>query len=185
MDRTRNTGDTDALQYEDGGSIGIDGIDIAIIGLQDLRQHLAVILQDPILFAGTVRNNLDSFQELEDADLWKILERSHVGDYIRSLPGELFFEVSQNGENFSVSQRSLIYISRALLRKTRILIMDEATATLNVETNGLIQMTIRQKFKDWTVLTTAHQIKTVMGSDMILALEKGRVQEYEEPMVLP
>ncbi|KAG0260783.1 Canalicular multispecific organic anion transporter 1 [Mortierella polycephala] len=143
MDRTRDTDNTDALQYEGGGSIEIDGIDIATIGLQELRQHLAITSQDPILFAGTVRDNLDPFQELEDADPWEALERSHLRDYIRLLPEGLSFEVSQNGESFSDGQRSLICLAPALLRKTKILIMDEATTAVDVETDELIQMTAR------------------------------------------
>ncbi|KAF9573820.1 Multidrug resistance-associated protein 1 [Mortierella alpina] len=166
---------------EEGGSIEIDGLDISTIGLEDLRQHLAIIPQDPTLFAGTVRDNLDPFQQLEDADLWEALERSHLKEYIRSLPGGLTFEVAQNGENFSVGQRSLICLARALLRKTKVLVMDEATAAVDMETDELIQKTIRMAFKERTVLTIAHRIKTVMDSDKILVLERGRVAEFDTP----
>lgn len=169
---------------EDGGSIEIDGVDISTIGLEDLRQHLAIIPQDPTLFAGTVRDNLDPFQQLEDADLWEALERSHLKQYIRSLPGGLSFEVAQNGENFSVGQRSLICLARALLRKTKVLVMDEATAAVDVETDELIQKTIRNAFKERTVLTIAHRIKTVVDSDKILVLERGRVVEFDTPSKL-
>ncbi|KAI7821028.1 hypothetical protein BC939DRAFT_456317 [Gamsiella multidivaricata] len=168
-------------EREDGGKIEIDGVDIATIGLQDLRQHLAIIPQDPTLFTGSVRENLDPFQELEDADLWEALERSHLKDHISALPGGLSYEVSQNGENFSVGQRSLICLARALLRKSKILVMDEATAAVDVETDKLIQKTIRKEFKDRTVLTIAHRIKTVMDSDKILVLEYGRVREFDAP----
>ncbi|KAF9436471.1 hypothetical protein BGZ76_003902 [Entomortierella beljakovae] len=168
-------------QDGEGGSIEIDGIDISTIGLEDLRKSLAIIPQEPTLFAGTLRMNLDPFLEMQDADLWGALERSHLKAYIQSLPGGLSYEVSQNGENFSVGQRSLICLARALLRKTKILIMDEATAAVDVETDELIQRTIRQEFKDRTVLTIAHRIKTVMDSDKILVLEKGRVQEFDSP----
>ncbi|KAF8932958.1 Canalicular multispecific organic anion transporter 2 [Dissophora ornata] len=168
----------------DGGSIEIDGLDISTLGLRDLRKHLAIIPQDPTLFAGTVRENLDPFNELEDAELWTALERAHLKDHITSLAGGLSFEVSQNGENFSVGQRSLICLARALLRKTKILILDEATAAVDVETDELIQTTIRKEFKDRTILTIAHRIKTVMDSDKILVLEKGQVEEYEAPKKL-
>ncbi|KAF9347394.1 Multidrug resistance-associated protein 1 [Mortierella sp. AD094] len=168
-------------QEESGGSIEIDGIDISTIGLEDLRKSLAIIPQEPTLFAGSIRDNLDPFNELEDIDLWEALERSHLKTHIQSLPGGLLYEVSQNGENFSVGQRSLICLARALLRKTKILIMDEATAAVDVETDELIQRTIRQEFKDRTVLTIAHRIKTVMDSDKILVLEKGRVSEFDAP----
>ncbi|KAG0214035.1 hypothetical protein BGX28_002901 [Mortierella sp. GBA30] len=168
----------------DGGSIEIDGIDISTLGLNDLRKHLAIIPQDPTLFAGTVRENLDPFNELDDAELWLALERAHLKDHVASLAGGLSFEVAQNGENFSVGQRSLICLARALLRKTKILILDEATAAVDVETDELIQRTIRQEFKDRTILTIAHRIKTVMDSDKILVLEKGRVEEYDSPRAL-
>ncbi|KAG0339639.1 hypothetical protein BG004_006726 [Podila humilis] len=167
-----------------GGSIEIDGVDISTLGLKDLRQHLAIIPQDPTLFAGSVRENLDPFNETTDAELWEALDRAHLKTHIASLAGGLSFEVAQNGENFSVGQRSLICLARALLRKTKVLILDEATAAVDVETDDLIQKTIRKEFKDRTILTIAHRIKTVMDSDKILVLEKGRVEEYESPKVL-
>jgi ABC-type multidrug transport system fused ATPase/permease subunit len=169
---------------EDGGSIWIDGVDISTVGLKYLRQHLAIIPQDPTLFVGTVRENLDPFDELEDAHLWEALERAHLKEHISSLAGGLSFKVSQNGDNFSVGQRSLICLARALLRKTKVLILDEATAAVDVETDELIQKTIRKEFKDRTILTIAHRIKTVMDSDKILVLEKGRIEEFEPPQVL-
>ncbi|KAG0197422.1 hypothetical protein BGX28_009094 [Mortierella sp. GBA30] len=169
---------------EDGGSIEIDGVDISIVGLERLRQHLAIIPQDPTLFAGTIRDNLDPFHQATDTELWEALERAHLKNYISALPDGLSYEVSHNGDNFSVGQRSLIYLARALLRKTKILILDEATAAVDVETDELIQRTIRQEFKDRTILTIAHRIKTVMDSDKILVLDRGQVSEYDSPQVL-
>jgi len=168
----------------DGGSIWIDGVDISTVGLSRLRQSIAIIPQDPTLFAGTVRENLDPFEECQDADLWEALERAHLKEHIAGLTGGLSFMVSQNGDNFSVGQRSLICLARALLRKTKILILDEATAAVDVETDELIQRTIRKEFKDRTILTIAHRIKTVMDSDKILVLEKGCVEEFESPTSL-
>ncbi|KAF9542241.1 hypothetical protein EC957_002193 [Mortierella hygrophila] len=167
-----------------GGSIEIDGVDIASIGLRQLRQHLSIIPQDPTLFAGTVRENLDPFFEFEDSSLWEALERAHLKDYIASLPGGLSFEVSANGDNFSMGQRSLVCLARALLRKSKVLVLDEATAAVDIETDELIQKTIRAEFKDRTILTIAHRIKTIMDSDKVLVLENGRVQEFEEPKSL-
>ncbi|KAG9064520.1 Multidrug resistance-associated protein 1 [Linnemannia hyalina] len=166
------------------GKIMIDGVDISTLGLSDLRRALAIIPQDPILFAGTIRDNLDPFQEHSDADLWEALDRSHLKAYIQTLPGGLSSEVISNGENFSVGQRSLICLGRALLRKTKVLVLDEATSAVDVETDELIQKTIRAEFKDRTLLTIAHRIKTVMDSDKILVLEQGRVVEFESPNVL-
>ncbi|KAF9982598.1 CD9 antigen, partial [Mortierella antarctica] len=170
--------------HEGGGSIEIDGIDISRLGLRDLRRHLAIIPQDPTLFAGTLRSNLDPFHEASDAELWQALERAHLKAHVSTLAGGLSFEVAQNGENFSVGQRSLICLARALLRKTKVLLLDEATAAVDVETDSLIQKTIRQEFSDRTVLTIAHRIRTVMDSDKILVLDKGRVQEFEAPSTL-
>ncbi|KAG0344501.1 hypothetical protein BG004_004438 [Podila humilis] len=167
-----------------GGRIIIDGVDIATIGLHDLRRHLAIIPQDPVLYAGPVRDNLDPFHENTDQALWEALERAHLKSYIQTLPGGLFFEVAQNGENFSVGQRSLLCLARALLRKTKILILDEATSAVDVETDELIQKTIRIEFRDRTILTIAHRIKTVMDSDKILVLEQGQAAEYDAPQVL-
>ncbi|KAI1312629.1 hypothetical protein EDD11_002901 [Mortierella claussenii] len=168
----------------DGGRIEIDGVDISTLGLQDLREHLSIIPQDPTLFTGTIRENLDPFKQATDAELWEALERAHLKGHITSLTGGLSFEVAQNGENFSVGQRSLLCLARALLRKAKILVLDEATAAVDVETDELIQKTIREEFKDRTVLTIAHRIKTIMDSDRILVLEKGQVEEYDTPEVL-
>ncbi|KAG0275589.1 hypothetical protein BGZ95_008606, partial [Linnemannia exigua] len=174
----------DSLGQAVGGSIEIDGVDIASIGLRQLRQHLSIIPQDPTLFAGTIRENLNPSSELEDSVLWEALERAHLKDFIGSLAGGLSFQVSANGDNFSMGQRSLICLARALLRKTKVLVLDEATAAVDVETDALIQKTIRTEFKDRTILTIAHRIKTVMDSDKVLVLDQGRVEEFDSPEVL-
>ncbi|KAG0227715.1 hypothetical protein BGW41_003704 [Actinomortierella wolfii] len=168
----------------DGGSILLDGIDIATVGLDDLRQRLAIIPQDPTLFGGTIRENLDPFGEWTDADLWEALERAHLKQHISTLAGGLSFEVAPNGDNFSVGQRSLLCLARALLRKTKVLVLDEATSSVDVQTDELIQRTIRTEFHDRTILTIAHRIKTVMDYDKILVLDQGRVQEFASPAEL-
>ncbi|KAF9977214.1 hypothetical protein BGZ73_006687 [Actinomortierella ambigua] len=171
-------------QEIDGGKILIDGLDISQLGLDDLRQRLAIIPQDPTLFAGTVRENLDPFSQYQDADLWEALELAHLKPYIASsLTGGLGAKVTANGDNFSVGQRSLLCLARALLkrRQTKILVLDEATSSVDVQTDEHIQQTIRRAFKDHTVLTIAHRIKTVMDSDRIMVLDQGKVVEMDSP----
>ncbi|KAG0238830.1 hypothetical protein BGX31_003156 [Mortierella sp. GBA43] len=185
-----NTPDSSALRYHHDslrrnvGSIEIDGVDISTLGLNDLRRRLSIIPQDPTLFVGTIRSNLDPFDKFTDAELWQALERAHVKAHISSLQGGLSYQVSENGGNFSVGQRALLCLARALLCKTKVLVLDEATAAVDVETDKLIQKTIRIEFKDRTILTIAHRIKTVMDSDKILVLEKGKVKEFDTPETL-
>ncbi|KAI9090798.1 P-loop containing nucleoside triphosphate hydrolase protein [Phlyctochytrium arcticum] len=166
------------------GDILIDSVDIARLGLHDLRSRLTIIPQDPVLFAGTVRDNLDPFHSLPDAQLWRALESASLTATISSLPLKLAAPVNPNGENFSVGQRQLICLARALLRPTRILILDEATAAIDVETDTIIQKTIRREFAHCTVLTIAHRIHTVLDCDQILVLDAGRVAELASPTVL-
>ncbi|KAJ1970871.1 hypothetical protein H4R35_005604, partial [Dimargaris xerosporica] len=167
-----------------GGHIRIDGIDIATMGLYDLRSRLTIIPQDPVLFTGCLRDNLDPYHEHSDEALWSVLANAHLGDYVRSLPEKLDHTVHQGGENFSVGQRQLICLARALLRRTKVLILDEATASIDVETDRLIQETIRREFRDCTVLTIAHRINTVLDNDRILVMDQGVVVEYDRPSAL-
>ncbi|XP_040290618.1 canalicular multispecific organic anion transporter 1-like isoform X2 [Bufo bufo] len=164
-----------------GGKIIIDGLDIATIGLHDLRNKLTIIPQDPVLFSGTLRMNLDPFDQYTDEEVWKALELSHLKPYVEELQEKLFYEVSEGGENLSVGQRQLVCLARALLRKSKILIMDEATAAVDLETDNLIQRTIRSEFADCTVLTIAHRLHTIMDSNKVMVLDSGKIIEYGSP----
>uniref|UniRef100_A0A8B9S014 Uncharacterized protein n=1 Tax=Accipiter nisus TaxID=211598 RepID=A0A8B9S014_9AVES len=164
-----------------GGTIIIDEVDIATIGLHDLRQNLTIIPQDPVLFSGTLRMNLDPFDQYTDEEVWKALELAHLKTYVQDLPEGLLHLVSEAGENLSVGQRQLVCLARALLRKAKILILDEATAAVDLETDHLIQTTIRSEFADCTVLTIAHRLHTIMDSNRVMVLQAGRIVEYDSP----
>ncbi|KAL0104456.1 hypothetical protein PUN28_017289 [Cardiocondyla obscurior] len=166
------------------GKILIDDIDISKLGLHDLRSKLTIIPQDPVLFSGTLRMNLDPFDCYSDEEIWRALEHAHLKSFIENLPSGLLHEVSEGGENLSVGQRQLICLARALLRKTKVLILDEATAAVDLETDDLIQTTIRQEFKDCTVLTIAHRLNTILDSDRVIVLDKGLIVEYDSPEIL-
>ncbi|KAM4662137.1 ATP-binding cassette sub-family C member 3 [Discoglossus pictus] len=163
------------------GVIKIDGVNISEIGLHDLRSMLTIIPQDPVLFSGTLRMNLDPFDRYSDDEVWKALELSHLKKFVASQTNKLDYECSEGGENLSVGQRQLVCLARALLRKTRILILDEATAAIDLETDDLIQMTIRTQFEDCTVLTIAHRLNTIMDYTRVLVLDKGQIAEFDTP----
>eukprot|EP00076_Gallus_gallus_P042034 XP_025007572.1 canalicular multispecific organic anion transporter 1 isoform X2 [Gallus gallus] len=164
-----------------GGKIIIDGLDIATIGLHDLRQNLTIIPQDPVLFTGTLRMNLDPFDQYTDEEVWKALELAHLKAYVQELPERLQHVVSEGGENLSVGQRQLVCLARALLRKAKILILDEATAAVDLETDHLIQTTIRSAFADCTVLTIAHRLHTIMDSNRVMVMHAGKIVEFDSP----
>ncbi|XP_042003812.1 ABC transporter C family member 5-like [Salvia splendens] len=164
-----------------GGRIIIDNIDISKIGLHDLRNRLSIIPQDPTLFEGTIRDNLDPLGEHPDQDIWQALDKSQLGDVVRQKEQKLDTPVIENGDNWSVGQRQLVSLGRALLKQARILVLDEATASVDSATDNLIQKIIRSEFKDCTVCTIAHRIPTVIDSDMVLVFSDGRVAEYDTP----
>ncbi|CAI6346527.1 unnamed protein product [Macrosiphum euphorbiae] len=163
------------------GSILIDGVDISKIGLHTLRKRLTIIPQDPVLFSGTLRMNLDPTNNNTDAQLWSALTLAHLKAYVVGLDGGLDHEMSEGGDNLSVGQRQLVCLARALLKKTKILVLDEATAAIDLETDDLIQTTIRTEFKDCTVLTIAHRLNTIMDSDKVIVLDNGFMIEYDSP----
>uniref|UniRef100_A0A8C3J3H6 Multidrug resistance-associated protein 1-like n=1 Tax=Chrysemys picta bellii TaxID=8478 RepID=A0A8C3J3H6_CHRPI len=164
-----------------GGKIIIDGIDISTIGLHDLRGNLNIIPQDPVLFSGTLQSNLDPFGKYSDHELWEAVELCDLKNFVQSLPKKLLHEISEGGENLSVGQRQLVCLARALLRKTKILILDEATASVDMETDNLVQSTIRREFHNCTVLTIAHRLHTIMDSERVLVLGSGRIIEFDTP----
>ncbi|XP_004625600.2 canalicular multispecific organic anion transporter 1 [Octodon degus] len=164
-----------------GGQIIIDGVDIASIGLHDLRGKLTIIPQDPVLFSGSLRMNLDPFNKYSDEEIWKALELAHLKPFVAGLPLGLSHEVTEAGENLSIGQRQLLCLGRALLHKSKILILDEATAAVDLETDQLIQNTIRTEFSHCTVITIAHRLHTIMDSDRIMVLDSGNIVEYDSP----
>ncbi|SCU86268.1 LANO_0C07338g1_1 [Lachancea nothofagi CBS 11611] len=167
------------------GQILIDGLPIDKIGLKDLRQHLSIIPQDSQVFEGTVRENIDPTHQFTDEQIWHALELSHLKDHIKSLgKNELETMLTEGGSNLSVGQRQLMCLARALLVPSKILVLDEATAAVDVETDQVIQGTIRTAFKNRTILTIAHRINTILDSDRIIVLEQGRVAEFDSPEAL-
>ncbi|UJR25517.1 hypothetical protein I4U23_006863 [Adineta vaga] len=163
------------------GEIIVDNIDIRRIGLHDVRSKITIIPQDSVIFSGTVRFNVDPFSSHSDVEIWSSLELVHMKERIRSMEKGLSHLMTEGGENLSAGERQLLCMARALLRKSKIFVLDEATAAIDMETDRLIQMTIRSAFKDATVLTIAHRLHTILDSNKILVLSNGRLQEYDEP----
>lgn len=191
------------------GNINIDGIDTSSIGLYDLRHKLSIIPQDSQVFEGTIRSNLDPTDEYTDDQIWKALELSHLKDHVlkmydqresdndndndndqndeegdtNSNTNPLLVKISEGGANLSIGQRQLMCLGRVLLKLnySNILVLDEATAAVDVETDQILQETIRSEFKDKTIITIAHRLNTILDSDRILVLEKGQVAEFDTP----
>ncbi|XP_035660614.1 ATP-binding cassette sub-family C member 8-like isoform X1 [Branchiostoma floridae] len=163
------------------GVISIDGVDISRVPLTLLRSRLSIIPQDPVLFSGTIRFNLDPEEDSDDDELWRALEIAQLKDVVTDLPSKLDEMVTEGGENFSVGQRQLFCLARAFVRKSRILIMDEATASVDMETDAILQDVIKVAFGDRTVITVAHRIATILNSDRILVLDQGKLVENDSP----
>ncbi|GJT98520.1 putative ABC-type xenobiotic transporter [Tanacetum coccineum] len=164
-----------------GGKILVDGINISSIGIHDLRSKLSIIPQDPTMFNGTVRSNMDPLEEYTDNQIWQALDKCQIGDEVRKKEGQLDSKVTENGENWSMGQRQLVCLGRVLLKKSKILVLDEATASVDTATDNMIQETIRQHFSDSTVITIAHRTTTAVNSDMVLVLNNGLIEEYDSP----
>ncbi|XP_043594435.1 ATP-binding cassette sub-family C member 4-like isoform X1 [Bombus pyrosoma] len=166
------------------GVIEIDGIDTGSICLEDLRRNISIIPQDPVLFSGTLRRNLDPFNEFTDKALWEVLDEVELKDAVITAGTGLDSRVLDRGSNYSVGQRQLVCLARAILRNNKILMLDEATANVDPQTDALIQHTIRKKFAKCTVLTIAHRLNTIMDSNKVLVMDKGRMAEYDHPHIL-
>ncbi|CAF3897729.1 unnamed protein product [Rotaria magnacalcarata] len=164
------------------GEIKIDDINIATIGLNDLRRQISIIPQNPFLFTGTMRSNLDQFDEFTDTEIWDALEQVQLKKFVaENLQGGLHSIMSESGSNLSVGQKQLMCLARAILRKSKILLVDEATANVDMATDKLIQMAIRSNFKDCTVLTVAHRLRTIIDNDRIMVLQNGKLLEFDKP----
>lgn len=192
------------------GQILVDGVDTGVLGLHDLRKSISIIPQDPVLFSGSLRFNLDPFDEKSDVEMWNALEQVPIEfpinakgcvrtkeriiyynyfqvelkEAVSSLAGGIDCKMLDGGSNFSMGQRQLVCLARAILRNNKILILDEATANVDPETDKLIQNTIRNKFVDCTVLTIAHRLHTVMDYDRVLVVDAGEIVEFDHPYEL-
>lgn len=175
-----------------GGSIIIDDVDILKLPLHGLRSNLAIVPQDPVLFKGSIRSNLDPFSEKDDEVLWNALSRVRMAEYVANMKGgsgntlgSLSEKlIADHGANLSVGQRQLLCMARAILRNATVLVMDEATANVDPDTDILIQETIRTEFRECTVLCIAHRLHTVANCDLVLVMDKGKVAEYDSPKLL-
>ncbi|XP_072278482.1 ATP-binding cassette sub-family C member 8-like [Pyxicephalus adspersus] len=166
------------------GRIIIDGIDIAKLPLQTLRSRLSIILQDPILFSGTIRFNLDPENKCSDCVLWEALEIAQLKHVVKALPGGLDALVTEGGENFSVGQRQLFCLARAFVRKSSVLIMDEATASIDMATENILQKVVMTAFHERTVVIIAHRVHTILNADMVIVMKRGAIMEYDKPEAL-
>uniref|UniRef100_A0A8C4WSK5 ATP binding cassette subfamily C member 10 n=1 Tax=Gopherus evgoodei TaxID=1825980 RepID=A0A8C4WSK5_9SAUR len=166
-----------------GGRILLDNVDSRSVGLESLRSKLAIIPQDPFLFSGTIRENLDPLGQHTDSDLYQVLEQCHLQAVITQMGG-LDCELGERGKSLSVGQRQLVCLARALLTQAKVLCIDEATASVDQKTDQLLQQTIRQRFADKTVLTIAHRLNTILDSDRVLVMHAGKVAELDSPAVL-
>uniref|UniRef100_A0AAZ3R2I1 ATP-binding cassette, sub-family C (CFTR/MRP), member 9 n=1 Tax=Oncorhynchus tshawytscha TaxID=74940 RepID=A0AAZ3R2I1_ONCTS len=166
------------------GRIIIDGIDICKLPLQTLRSRLSIILQDPVLFSGSIRFNLDPERTCTDDRLWEALEIAQLKNMVKALSGGLDAVVTEGGENFSVGQRQLFCLARAFVRKSSILIMDEATASIDMATENVLQKVVMTAFADRTVVTIAHRVHTILEADLVIVMKRGNILEMDKPETL-
>ncbi|XP_004968719.1 ABC transporter C family member 14 [Setaria italica] len=163
------------------GKIIIDGVDICTLGLHDLRSRFGIIPQEPVLFEGTIRSNIDPLEQYSDDEIWQALERCQLREAVTSKSEKLDASVVDNGENWSVGQRQLLCLGRVMLKRSRILFMDEATASVDSQTDAVIQKIIREDFSACTIISIAHRIPTVMDCDRVLVIDAGLAKEFDRP----
>jgi ABC-type multidrug transport system fused ATPase/permease subunit len=166
------------------GQIFIDGLDISKIGLKALRSRIQMIPQEPILFSGTIRSNLDIDDAFTDQELWDVLSWVGLKEYVSELEGKLTAPITSGGDNLSAGQRQILCLARAILLKPKVLVMDEATASVDPETNQLIDKALHAYFPDTTILSIAHRLNTIAGFDRIAVLQDGQLLEFDHPHVL-
>jgi ABC-type multidrug transport system fused ATPase/permease subunit len=166
------------------GIISIDDIDITTIGLKKLRSNITIIPQDPAIFSGTLRYNIDPLNLVTDDEIKNVMNKINFNYIINKHPNGLYQDIAEGGSNLSVGEKQLICICRAILRKSKIIIMDEATASIDFQTEEIIQKAINEIMKNSTVLTIAHRIKTIIKYDKILVLDNGEVKDFDSPEIL-
>jgi ABC-type multidrug transport system fused ATPase/permease subunit len=164
--------------------LSIDGVDTLRIGTRELRSKLGIIPQNPVLFSGTIRSNIDPFDNYTDDQIWAALERCGMKTAVENMPGMLSATVSEYGENLSAGMRQMLVLGRALLKQCKILLLDEATSSVDYETDREIQRTIRANFPGVTTMTIAHRVDTIMDSDKILVMKDGLAAEFAPPQEL-
>ena len=171
-------------ELEPGSSILIDGIDISTVPLSTLRSRLGIILQESLLFSESLRFNIDPFNQYTDSQVWEALEVVNMKDAVQDMPGGLYEHLSEGGSNLSHGQKQLICIARAILKKSKVIVLDEATASVDNKTDEHIQKIIRERFEDSTIITVAHRLNTIIDYDRVLVMEAGSIVEYDEPQKL-
>lgn len=166
------------------GEIKIDGVDIKTIGLHTLRKKISIIPQIPFMFNETIKKNLDPLEIYSENELWEALENVELKEYVSNMEQSLETRISNNTNSFSVGQKQLLCLARAILQRNKILVLDEATANVDLETDKIIQKKIKEIFIHSTIVTIAHRLFTIVDYDKVLVMDKGKIVEYDNPLKL-